>query len=161
MRRLAALAAALAFALDAHAAPASRDSVDALFKLMKADSVVDGAYAAMEKAMKQMLSQAEQGRTLTPARQKAEEAAMKEMTELVHHELGWSALEPSMIDAYTKTFSQDEIEAMINFYATPAGQAMVAKMPALMQNTMAAMQVRMQALLPRIQEIAQKAAQVQ
>jgi uncharacterized protein len=76
---------------------------------------------------------------------------------LVRAEYNWAVIEPAMIDAYQKTFTEEEITAMINFYSTPAGQAAITKIPQLMQIVMAGSQVHIQALLPRIQAISEKA----
>ena len=157
--RAAALALSLTFALagPAHAAPASRASLESLFTLIHADAMIDNVYAVMQKQLSQTFAQDAQSRGASPARQKIEAKAMQDMMALVRDEYNWAVIEPAMIDAYQKTFTEDEITAMINFYATPAGQAAITKMPQLMQSVMAGSQARMQALLPRIRAIAEKA----
>lgn len=45
---------------------------------------------------------------------------------------------------------------MITFYRTSSGQAVIEKMPLVMQNTMAAVQSIIQDLLPQMQEIQQE-----
>jgi len=82
---------------------------------------------------------------------------MDDTMALVRAEYNWAVIEPDMIDAYQKTFTEEEVTAMINFYSTLAGQAAIIKIPQLMQVVMAGSQVRMQALLPRIQAISEKA----
>ena len=47
---------------------------------------------------------------------------------------------------------------MIAFYSSPAGQAVVAKLPLVAQNTMAAMQQQMKSLMPQAQQIAKDTA---
>jgi hypothetical protein len=157
--RSVALALSLTLALSAHAnaAPASRASLEALFQLIHADSMIDGVYAAMQKSMSQTFAQDARQRGASPARQQIESKAMSDMMALVRNEYNWAVMEPDMIDAYQKTFTEEEITAMINFYATPAGQAAITKMPQLMQSVMAGSQARMQSLLPRIRAIAEKA----
>jgi hypothetical protein len=155
-------ALALAFALSAlagqaHAAPASRASLVALFQLTHADSMLDGVYDAMHKSMSQMFAEDARQRGVSPTRQRIEAKATDDVMALVRSEYNWAVIEPDMIDAYQKTFSEEEVTAMINFYATPAGQAAITKMPQLMQAVMAGSQTRMQALLPRIRAIAEKA----
>ena len=54
---------------------------------------------------------------------------------------------------YRNTFSQAEVDGMLGFYRSPAGQAVIAKMPLVMQNTMQSMQGRMAVMMPRIQEL--------
>ncbi len=152
-----ALSLAFAFAAPAHAAPASRASLESLFTLIHADTMIDGVYAAMQKSLSQTFAQDARARGDTPARQRIEAKAMDDVMALVRSDYNWATLEPEMIDAYQKTFTEDEITAMINFYATPAGQAAITKIPQLMQAVMAGSQARMQALLPRVRAIAEKA----
>ena len=152
-----ALAFTLALAGPAHAAPASKASLDALFQLMHADTMIDGVYDAMDKSMSQMFAQDAAKRGESPARQQIEAKARADVMALVRSEYNWAVMEPEMVAAYQKTFTEEEITAMINFYATPAGQAAVTKMPLLMQSVMASSQARMQALLPRIRAISEKA----
>jgi hypothetical protein len=152
-----ALALTVALASQANAAPASRASLEALFQLMHADTMVDGVYDVMQKSMSQTLAQDARQRGASPARQRIEAKSMDDAMALVRSEYNWGILEPEMIDAYQKTFTEDEVTAMINFYATPAGQAAIIKIPQLKQTMMAGSQARLQALLPRIQAIAAKA----
>ena len=157
--RGAALALSLSFALTgpANAAQASRASLEALFQLIHADTMIDAVYTNMQKSMSQVFARDASQRGASPARQRIEAKAIDDMMVLVRSEYNWAVMEPEMIDAYQKTFTEEEITAMINFYATPAGQAAITKMPQLMQSMMAGSQARMQALLPRIRAIAEKA----
>ena len=158
LRRAAlALAFTVAFAGQAHAAPASRASLEALFQLMHADTMVDNVYDSMQKTMTQMRAQEAGKHGESAARQQIEAKARADVMALVRSEYNWAVMEPEMVAAYQKTFTEEEITAMINFYATPAGQAAVTKMPLLMQSVMASSQARMQALLPRIRAISEKA----
>ena len=152
-----ALALTLAFAGQADAAPASRASLEALFQLMHVDTMIDGVYGAMQKSMAQTFAQDARDRGASPARQRIEAKAMDDTMALVRNEYNWAVMEPEMLDAYQKTFTEEEITAMINFYATPAGQAAITKMPQLSQTMMASTQAHMQALLPRMRAIAEKA----
>jgi hypothetical protein len=157
MKKAALLALALSCALSARAAPASPDSIDALFQVMHVDALLESTAATMDKVVKDILAQSFGAQQMTPAQQHAEESATKQMMAVVHEELSWAVLKPQMVDAYAKTFSQDEIDAMINFYATPPGQAVLAKMPALQQHLIESQQLRMKALLPKLMDIAAKA----
>ncbi|MGH0034677.1 MAG: DUF2059 domain-containing protein [Myxococcota bacterium] len=42
-----------------------------------------------------------------------------------------------MVDVFDRHFTLEEVEALRDFYATPVGQSIVAKMPAAMQESMA------------------------
>ena len=157
--RSAALAVAITLAFTGHAsaAPASRASLESLFQLTHADTMVDGVYATMQKSMSQMFAQDASQRAVSPSRQRIAAKAMDDMMALLRSQYNWKVMEPDMIDAYQKTFTEEEVTAMINFYATPAGQAAITKMPQLMQSVMAGSQARLQALLPQMRAVAEKA----
>ncbi len=59
-------------------------------------------------------------------------------------------VKPQYIRLYQETFDQDEVESLIHFYKSPAGQAFVKKMPILTQKTMAMTQSQLQSLLPKV-----------
>lgn len=58
-----------------------------------------------------------------------------------------------MVDAYRRSLSQDEVNGMIAFYESSAGQAVVRKMPLIQQNMLTLMQERMKVLMPKIVEV--------
>jgi len=67
-----------------------------------------------------------------------------------------------MEEIYRKSFSQSEIDGMLKFYKTPAGKAVIAKMPVVMQNTMQVMQGEMAEMVPKMQQLmADTASQIQ
>ena len=78
-------------------------------------------------------------------------ALMKEL-------LDWKKLEPIYVRIYQKTFTQQEIDGMIAFYKTSAGQAVISKMPAAMQNTMDEMQGLMAPVMEKMQRMQQEVA---
>jgi hypothetical protein len=51
---------------------------------------------------------------------------------------------------------QTEVDGLIAFYKTAAGQALIDKMPVVMQNTMTEMQQMMQPMMQRIQRMHQE-----
>ena len=59
--------------------------------------------------------------------------------------------------ATPRTFTRRQrlpiIQGMLAFYRTPAGQAVIEKMPLVMQNTMQAVQERMGAMMPAMQKM--------
>ena len=65
----------------------------------------------------------------------------------------WSALEPRFIEIYQASFTQAEVDGMLAFYRSPAGQAVIAKMPGAMQRTMVVMQELMNGMMPRLREL--------
>jgi hypothetical protein len=60
------------------------------------------------------------------------------------------------VRVYQKSFSQEEVDGMIAFYKTPTGQALLNKMPLVMQNTMTEMQQMIQPMMKRVQQMQQE-----
>jgi uncharacterized protein len=69
----------------------------------------------------------------------------------------WEKIRPQFAKAYSETFSEEEIDGMLAFYESPAGRAMIAKMPMLMGKVMAVTQAQMGDLMPEIQRITREA----
>ena len=72
--------------------------------------------------------------------------------------LTWENMEPTYLKIYEDSFSQSEVDSMIAFYSSPGGQAVVAKLPLVAQNTMQAMLQQMKSLMPQAQQIAKDTA---
>lgn len=149
-----ALALLIGLAGQAFAAPASEKSVKELITLTKSRAMVDGMLGQLDAQMGQMTQQLLQGKNPTPAEQKAINNMQRKMSTLMKGELSWEKQEPFMIKTYTEVFNQEEIDGMMAFYKTPAGQAMINKMPLLTQKVMVQMQGKMMTIMPKIKQIA-------
>ena len=143
-------------ALSSIAASPTDESIRTLFSVMKAESIVDGMYAAMEPAMRQGMAQATGGREPTLEQKKIMDRFPQKMSELMRTELSWSKLEPIQIKIYRESFEQAEIDGLIDFYRSPIGQSFIAKMPIVTQKAMAEMQNYMQQVMPKVQAAMQE-----
>lgn len=135
--------------------PASEESVKQLLELAQAQKLIESVMAQMDELMKQTIYQAAQGREIPPKVQKEIDKRQAEVVGLMKELLDWKKLEPMYVRIYQKTFSQQEVDGMIAFYKTPAGQAVVAKMPAAMQNTMNEIQQMMGPVMEKLQRMQQ------
>jgi len=63
------------------------------------------------------------------------------------------------VKAYDETFSDEEVDAILAFYETPAGRAMVAKTPALLAKSVSIVQSQMGDLTPDIERLAKEILQ--
>jgi hypothetical protein len=64
----------------------------------------------------------------------------------------WEALKPDFLKIYAANFSEEEIEGLAKFYQSPLGQTMIRKMPAVLEQSMALTQQRLQTMIPRMQQ---------
>lgn len=145
-----------AFAADR---PASEASVKRLIEVTDSKKLVDNVMLQMDSMMKASMKQALADQALTAEQEKVMLETQEKLAGLVKDELKWEALEPMFLDIYQKSFTQKEVDGMLSFYKSPAGQAVIKKMPQVMQTTMQIMQARMSKLLPKIQQITEEGAE--
>lgn len=157
VKRLLACIALAGWLAGAQAAPPTAESVERLLVLSKSESVMDSMYAAAEAAMRQAMQQAVGNKRLTAEQERAIQTVPARYMSVLRAELNWATLKPDMIQMYQDVFTQEEIDGMIAFIGTPAGQAMMGKMPALMQRSMVLGQTRMRALMPRMLRVIEEA----
>ena len=150
MKRLLALLSLLT-ALSAHAAPASRESVENLLVATKAESMMSSVFAGMDQIMRQSMAQAAQGRSLNAEQQRVLDAMPPKFIAIMREEMSWQKMKPQYVQLYVETFEQEEVDGLLAFYASPTGQALLNKMPVVVQKSMALSQSLMQSALPKMQ----------
>jgi hypothetical protein len=139
-------------ALAQHAKPTAA-SVRQLFEAMHSSSIVDSYMKQVETTMRTALQQATAGQTPNASQQKIVEDLQGKIMALVKEQLSWADLEPTMVEVYRDTFTQREIDGMLKFYQSETGKAAIAKLPTVMQESMARMQNRVNALTPKILQL--------
>lgn len=148
---LAALLALVAAAVPAQAQqPVDDARLDRLLEVTRARQTLDAMLPQVEASQRQMVAQMTAGRELDAAQQERIERTLAASAESVRKALAWDNLEPVYRDIYRQTFTSEDIDAIIGFYESAAGQRMLDKMPELMQNTMAAMQ---RLVVPMLQDM--------
>jgi hypothetical protein len=91
-------------------------------------------------------------------REAADEMQQKIMA-LVSDRLQWDKVKPAFVKLYSDTYTEEEIGAIVEFYRSPAGKAMLEKMPQLMQRSMAVGQQLTGDLAPEIKRITEELRQ--
>jgi hypothetical protein len=135
--------------------PPSEASIKQLLEVAQARKLVDSVMAQMDNLMQQTIAQATRGQKIPAKVQKDIDQQRAEMVTMMKELLDWAKLEPMYVRIYQKTFSQQEVDGMIAFYKTPAGQAVMSKMPAAMQNTIDEMQQLMGPVMQKMQKMQQ------
>lgn len=133
--------------------PPSEQSIRELLAVMQSHNMVDTMMRQMDANLGSMMKQATGARQLSEREQQIADDAHAKIQALLRQQLQWENFEPMMIRVYQNTFSQKDVDGMIAFYKTPTGQAVIAKMPLVVQQTMQTMQQRTASLLPQIQQI--------
>ena len=132
------------------------DSIKQLLEVAQVHQLVDSMKVQMDGFMKNAMQQATQGQSVSPRIQKDIDKRQSELMTVLNEELAWEKLEPLYIRVYRQSFSQEEVDGLIAFYKTPTGQAMINKMPVVMQNTFNELQQRMGPMMRRIQRMQQE-----
>jgi hypothetical protein len=136
--------------VTALAAPPSNADVERLLKASRAESMLNAILPQMEEMQRQQFEQITSGKDLS-AEQKAEVERIQSRTnDIVRKALAWEEMRPIYIDVYRKTFSAEDVRAMAKFYESPAGKSLLDKTPALMQNLMGAIQLK---IIPMMEEL--------
>ena len=158
MRRLAVVSTVilLAVAGAARADEASKKAkIEELFQLTDVERMLGqvlGQVRSMQTAQFERMAMSAEERS------RAREIQDRIQT-LVARVLSWEKIKPQYVTLYAETFTEEELDGMLAFYRSPAGQAMRAKMPALMQKSMALTQQMMRELQPEMTKIMEEGRQ--
>ncbi|HLX79499.1 MAG TPA: DUF2059 domain-containing protein [Burkholderiales bacterium] len=139
----------------AMAAPASESSIKQLLAVTQAQKLLDGSRAQVDAIMNNDVQQSLNGKTPNAKQQQVIDNMKNRMIAAVQGELGWEKLEPIFLRLYRDTFTEEEIGGMLSFYKTPTGQAVINKMPLLMQNVLTEVQKMSTGLSSQMQKIQQ------
>jgi hypothetical protein len=137
----------------AEEAPASEASVRELIEITQAKKMMDRMMVQTTAMLKAQIRQSLPENQYSPEQQEILNQLQDKITAAVMEDMRWDSVEPMFIDIYRKSFSQSDMDEMIAFYRSKAGQHMISRMPLVMQNTMQAMQVRMAQLMPKLEKI--------
>lgn len=135
------------------------ESLRHLLEVIDARKLVDSMSHQVDSIMTTTMQKMLQGQTISPKQQQAIDTMRAKMVSVMQENLNWDVMEPIYLKVYKETFSQAEIDGMIGFYSSPAGHAVVEKLPLAMQNSMGAMQEQLtKTLIPKLQQMVQETA---
>ncbi len=152
LRLLLTLALTLAAVVPALAVPPTDGDVNRLLAASRAQSMLDSMLPQMEAMQQQQFAQFAGQQPLSPAQQAQLQRIQQRTSQTMRQALAWSQLRPMYVDLYKQSFSKEDVLAMAEFYESPAGQSLLDKTPALMQNLMAAIQQKMRPLVADLQK---------
>lgn len=139
---------------------ASRQAkVQELFRVAEIQETMQQQMAQSMDRIKNMTLQQLQssGTQMTPEQSQKMEQMQTHLMTLIQDTFSWDKIQADMVKIYADTYSDEELDGLIAFYKSPAGQAYVKKTPVLMTKTMDVLQQRMAALQPQMQELMKQA----
>lgn len=133
----------------------SDSSVKELLQISGAAKMIDMTKGQLTAMQAGAFQQALQGHALTPGLRKLLEEANGKTATLLANGLKWETIEPTFVECYQGTMTQEEVDGIIAFYKTPAGRAMVEKLPALMQISGQKMQAQLAPVMNELKQVQQ------
>jgi len=122
--------------------------IERLLTVVNADNMID---QMLDQIKAMSASQLPPGTTPAQAAQARE--IQNKVMDLVKARISWEKMRPQYVKLYAETFSDEEISGMLAFYGSPAGHAMLEKMPTLLTKIMQVAQGQIQDIMPEIQRI--------
>jgi hypothetical protein len=121
------LTAALTMApKEARAEEASKQAkVKELFAVMHMERNLDEMMQSMRIQVKMVAENGEGSRPMTPAQKKIEQNFINNALQVVNQSFSWPVLEPAYVKLYMGTYTESELDGILAFYKSPAGQAML------------------------------------
>lgn len=147
------LIALLLCTTTAMAAPASEGSVKELLAVAQVQKLIDGMLDQITAQVDNDIQRVLAGRAPTVRQQKAIENKKSAMIALIQGELAWGKIEPMYVRLYQESLTEEEVAGALAFYRTPAGQALIHKMPVLMQKAMLDARRVVAEMTPQLQKI--------
>lgn len=137
----------------AMAEPAHENSIDELMDATNIRHMLDNMNTQYDEIMSMMIQEALDGHKPTPAQQEVIDRMKKRMMGVMQDTMSWEKIQPLYVKIYQDSFSEEEVRGMIAFYKSPAGKAVVEKMPLVMQRSMDVMKPLMQEMFPKMKQI--------
>jgi hypothetical protein len=90
---------------------------------------------------------------LTPKQQAVIDKFIEKYTAATAEYMTWDRFKPLYMNVYRETFTQEDVNGILKFYQSPAGQSYVAKMPTLMSKIMQQMPDLMTPLMEKAKQM--------
>ena len=137
----------------AQSPPPSDESIRKLMELTDGESVMQSAWGQLDGIMEKSMKDAIGDKPVTAKQEKIMAEFREKTIKVIREEMSWEKLEPIYIKLYRETYTQAELDGMIDFYQSDAGKAVVAKMPQLTQALMQTIVTLMQDVMPKVRAL--------
>jgi uncharacterized protein len=128
--------------------------IERILALTNADATVNQIFSQIKTMV---ASQAPSG--ATPEQIAKAQEIQDKLLDLIKGRISWDKIRPQYLRIYDETFSVEEIDGIFAFYESPAGRAMLEKMPSLISKAMTVAQSQMADIMPEIERISKEVIQ--
>lgn len=144
----------------AHADDAShRAKVEEMLRLSRTDANLHDQLTNLQSRVGQLAKQ--QFNLPSPTAEQAASISeyQTKVQALTAQEVGWDQLRPLIVQMYADSFTDADLDGIIAFYKSPAGQSFVAKIPQAEGKTASTVQDRIKELQPKLATLTQSYAE--
>jgi hypothetical protein len=140
----------ITFAVFARAEPATKASVEELLAVMKMEKTQADQAENLINMIRQGMAQAFKDKQLNAKQRHLMEEGGAAMFKISTEEASWGKTKPIFVKSYQENFSQEEVVAIIDFYRTPAGNALIDKQPVVQQEILKSLMPKMAATSEKV-----------
>jgi uncharacterized protein len=145
--------------------PAKAALIEELIVALKAEQnqqqMMQTIYGSMQTQISQavdtQLKNEDQGRPEDAEKRRSVAADVQDFRRrlfaLMTAHMSWQTMKPVYVAMYDETFTTEELRPLVEFMKSPAGQAYIVKMPAMVGNMMKRMQQVVAEMMPDIQKL--------
>jgi hypothetical protein len=128
-----------------------------LFLVMHMDRMMNQMMGQMTDFVKQQVQETAKSAPgadqMTPAQKKLTDDFLNRAMDATVESLGWKTLEPQYAKLYASTYTDEELDGIIAFYKSTAGQAMLDKTPDVTAGTLKIVEAKMVDFQPQLKAI--------
>ncbi|MDA0989141.1 MAG: DUF2059 domain-containing protein [Verrucomicrobia bacterium] len=149
MKRTMTLVIVIAMAVSARAGDAERRALaEELLNAMDMQANIERSFAMVKDMIPQQMASLGGATDLNTADVQGQ---TETILNVVMEAMNWDALKEDYIAIYAETFTEVELQGVVDFYTSAAGRRFLEKQPELMRRSMEISQRQMLALIPKIQ----------
>ena len=127
--------------------------IEEMLRLTKTDEMMQQVMSQMKAMNLQQLQ-----KNLPPEEKAKAREQQQKIFDLVSAKMSWEKFKPAIVQIYAEVYTDEELDGILAFYRSPAGHAMIEKMPQLMSRTMAVAQKLMGDIQPEIEKMVKESA---
>jgi hypothetical protein len=127
--------------------------VEEFFKVSHTEQMLTQGMAMMLNQAKSGLVQKMLDVTPTPAQTKANNELQDKLAAILTGALSWEKLKPAYAKLYASAYTEEELDGIVAFYKSPAGQAMISNSPSIMTKANEIVQRQLASAMPEIQKL--------
>jgi len=143
----------IVFFCSVAAVPAAPPSDESLLKMMNSlqlQTTLDQLVAQLDAGMKAGLKQAMEGKEMTPLQTAQLGQLQTRMSAIIKEDLSFAKVKDVYLQSLRESFTQDEVNSINAFYSSPAGKALIEKLPVATRKAQNLLQARMGPIMQKI-----------